>query len=72
VNEGPDIELNIGPFGAEGGTMQRVPKQRSRESANSRSEMQTCSSVLMLVRGRPPKSAGGRRDCPQTCPHFNG
>jgi hypothetical protein len=50
--------------------MRTLPKLRSRQSATVRCEMQMHSSVLMPVRYRPPHTAVGRRDCPQTCPHF--
>jgi hypothetical protein len=58
--------------GAEGGTMQRVPKSRSRQSAKSRCEMHLRTSVLVPVRHGPPKCAVGHCDCPQICPHFLG
>ena len=49
--------------------MQRLPKRRSRPSVKSRCEMRWSTSVLMPVRRSPPKSAAGRGDCPQICPH---
>jgi hypothetical protein len=53
---------------AEGGTMQRVPKCCSLPSVGARCEMKSRTSVLVPVRHHPPKSAVGRRDCPQICP----
>ncbi len=50
--------------------MQGLPKWRPQGFADSRSEMQSSTSVPVSARRRPPKSAVGRRGCPQSCPHF--